>query len=191
VSVAIAFLTYAVILPAELPDKSLLATVVLGTRHRAPLVLLGVGTAFAVHVVIAVAAGGLLTLLPHRVLELVVAVVFTGAAVVLFRGEADEEVPVGTPPASGRRIFALSFTVVFVGEWGDITQIATANLAARYNDPYAVGIGSLLALISASALAVVAGRQLTRRISLDTVRRGAGVLMTVLAVLAFLSLLNG
>ncbi len=190
-SPGVALLTYVVILPAELPDKSLLATVVLGTRHRSGLVLLGVSAAFALHVVIAVLAGGALTLLPHRVLELIVTLLFAVGAVILLRGEAEVDKQADAPPASSRRVLALSFGVVFVGEWGDITQIATANLAARYNDPYAVGIGAFLALVSAAALAVLLGNQLTRRVPLDTVRQGAGLLMCVLSVLSAVSLVRG
>ena len=187
-----AALTYAVILPAELPDKSLLATVVLGTRHRGALVLAGVTGAFAVHVVLAVAAGGLLNLLPKRVLELIVLLLFAGGAVLLLRGEEEHsDVLQAPPPTSPWRVVAVSFGVVFVGEWGDITQLATANLAARYDDPYSVGIGALLALVSAAALAVLLGSTLTRRVPLETVRRGAGVLMAILAVLAAVSLIRG
>ncbi len=190
-SPSVALLTYVLILPAELPDKSLLATVVLGTRHRAHLVLIGVSAAFAVHVLIAVAAGGLLTLLPHRLLELIVTVLFAAAAVLLLRGEGPVEETADVAVSSTRRVLAVSFGVVFVGEWGDITQIATANLAARYSDPLSVGVGAFLALVSAAALAVLAGSALTRKVSLDTVRRGAGLLMAVLAVLAAVSLVRG
>ncbi len=189
-SVSVFLLTFVLILPAELPDKSLLATVVLSTRHRAHLVLLGVSGAFAVHVVLAVAAGGLLTLLPHRVVEAIVAVLFAVGAGILLRGEeSDETEPL--PPASTRRVVAVSFGLVFVGEWGDITQIATANLAARYSDPLAVGLGSFLALVTAAALAVSLGNQLTQRVPLRTVQRAAGVLMAVLAGIAATNLLRG
>jgi hypothetical protein len=38
----------------------------------------------------------------------------------------------GGPPASFARVASVSFGVVFLAEWGDITQVAVANLAARY-----------------------------------------------------------
>ncbi len=85
-SIAVALTTFAVILLAELPDKTALASLVLGTRYRPVSVLCGVAAGFAVHVTLAVVAGSLLTLLPHRILEIVVAVLFLGGAVVLLVG---------------------------------------------------------------------------------------------------------
>jgi putative Ca2+/H+ antiporter (TMEM165/GDT1 family) len=62
----------------------------------------------------------------------------------------------GAQPPSFLRVFATSFTVVFIGEWGDVTQITTANFVARYNAPLIIGIAALTALWSVSALAVLA-----------------------------------
>ena len=91
-SLGVLFGVAAVIFLAELPDKSLIATLVLGTRYRASWVWLGVATAFTLHVVIAVAAGGALALLPHRLVEAIVAALFLiGAALVLFSREDDDE----------------------------------------------------------------------------------------------------
>ena len=77
----------------------------------------------------------------------------------------------------------LGFGVVFLGEWGDITQITTANLAARYRDPLSVGVGALLALWSVTALALTVGRGLVQRIPARLVRRFTGVVLALLAVL--------
>ena len=81
------------------------------------------------------------------------------------------------------RVALASFGVVFLGEWGDITQIATANLAARYGDPLSVGVGALLALWSVAALALTVGRGLVQRVPARLVRRITGVILAVLAVL--------
>jgi Ca2+/H+ antiporter, TMEM165/GDT1 family len=66
----------------------------------------------------------------------------------------------GAPPPSSLRVFATSFTVVFVGEWGDVTQITTANFVARYHDPLIIGVAALAALWTVSALAVFGGAKL-------------------------------
>jgi putative Ca2+/H+ antiporter (TMEM165/GDT1 family) len=196
-SLSKALLTFAVIFPAELPDKSLLASLVLGTRFRTLPVWLGASTAFVVHVVIAVTAGGLLRLLPAAVVEVVVAVLFAVGAAILLLGSDDAaaedaadapDVPGG--PVSSARMFWTSFGVVFVGEWGDITQLATANLAARYDDPVSVGVGAGLALITVVGLVLLAGDRLLRRVPLHLVRRGAGLLLALLAVLSVVSLLR-
>ena len=84
----------------------------------------------------------------------------------------------------GLRVVATSFGVLFLAEWGDLSQLLTAGLAARYEDPVSVFTGSWLALVVVAGLAVVLGRTLLRFVRLSTIRRlGAGVCL-VLAVVA-------
>jgi Ca2+/H+ antiporter, TMEM165/GDT1 family len=187
VNLARALTTFAVVLPAELPDKSLFASLVLGTRYRPLPVFVGVAAAFAVHVTVAVAVGGAFSLLPERLVLLVVAALFAGGAGLLLLGrgeEPDEEAPAATGGSQAApRVVLTAFGVVFLGEWGDITQVTTANLAARYGDPLSVGIGALLALWTAAALALTLGRGLVRRVPARLLRRLTGVVLAVLAVL--------
>jgi Ca2+/H+ antiporter, TMEM165/GDT1 family len=188
VDLAVVLTTFVVIFPAELPDKSLFASLVLGTRFRPLPVFCGVAAAFAVHVVIAVTVGGVfVALLPERVVLFVAAALFAGGSALLLLGKEE----VAADPAETVRAMAdqrpahvamASFGVVFLGEWGDITQITTANLAARYHDPLSVGIGAVLALWSVSALALSVGRGLVQRVPTRLVRRLTGVVLAVLAV---------
>jgi putative Ca2+/H+ antiporter (TMEM165/GDT1 family) len=198
----VVLIVFGVVAIAELPDKSLFASLVLGTRYRAGWVFTGVAAAFLVHVLIAVTAGGLLTLLPHRVVEIVVAVLFGAGAALLLLGREEDEVAQGIEEGATvvravrndptfRRVALTSFGVVFVGEWGDITQIATANYAARYHDPVSVGIGAVLGLWAVAALAVTAGKRTLDVISVTVVRRIAGVVLTVFAVLSAVSAIRG
>ena len=184
---AVVLTTFVVIFPAELPDKSLFASLVLGTRFRPLPVFCGVAAAFAVHVVIAVTVGGVfVALLPQRLVLFVVAALFAGGAVLLLLGREEEadvaEASRALADQRPVRVALASFGVVFLGEWGDITQITTANLAARYRDPVSVGIGAVLALWSVSALALTAGRGLVQRIPARLIRRLTGVVLAVLAV---------
>jgi putative Ca2+/H+ antiporter (TMEM165/GDT1 family) len=184
---------FAVIFIAELPDKSLFASLVLGTRYRALWVWLGVSAAFVVHVVIAVIAGHLLTLLPHRAVQVVVAVLFAIGAVILLvpqrsDGHADQAAT-DRAMAGVASVILTSFGVVFVGEWGDVTQIATANLAAKYNDPISVGIGAALGLMAVAAVAITAGSTLLRFVSIAVVRRVAGLILAGFAVATVVALL--
>ena len=183
---AVVLTTFVVIFPAELPDKSLFASLVLGTRFRPLPVFCGVAAAFAVHVVIAVSVGSVFALLPERLVLFVVAALFAGGSALLLFGKEDEEDEAeATRPVADRRpvhVALASFGVVFLGEWGDITQITTANLAARYGDPVGVGLGALLALWSVSALALTVGRGLVARVPTRLVRRLTGVVLAVLAV---------
>src|ERR1700733_6456173 len=149
-SLAIAATVFAVIFTAELPDKTALASLVLGSRYRPSWVFAGVAAAFAVHVGLAIAAGSVLGLLPPpRPLEIVVAVLFAIGAVVLLRGrhgDDDEHVELHGREPGFWRVAGTSFMVILVAEFGDLTQIATATLAARYHDPASVATGAVLAL---------------------------------------------
>lgn len=152
--------------------------------------------------VIALSAGGLLTLLPHRVVEAIVAALFAVGAALLLLGGEEKEVAQGVEEGDQveravrgaptfRRVALTSFGVVFAGEWGDITQIATANYAARYHDPVAVGIGAVLALWMVAALAVTAGKKVLDYVSVTLVRRLTGLILTGFAVLSALNAVRG
>jgi Ca2+/H+ antiporter, TMEM165/GDT1 family len=178
------FATIAVILAVELPDKTLVATLVLSTRFRPLPVLAGVSAAFFVQCVVAVTAGGLLGLLPHRVVTGVVAVLFGVGAVILLREHHEEDEIRTHDERTPLRMALASFGVLFAAEWGDASQLATAALTARYDQPVAVFIGAWIALVGVAALAVVLGKQLRRRVPLHLVQRSAGVVFAVLAVVA-------
>jgi putative Ca2+/H+ antiporter (TMEM165/GDT1 family) len=180
---------FAVTFAAELPDKSLFASLVLGTRYRAGYVWLGVAAAFAVHVTLSVVAGRLLTLAPESVIDFVSAGLFLGGAAWMLRSASeDEDEPgpdaarMGAPTPSFLRVFATSFAVVFIGEWGDVTQITTANFVARYHDPLIIGVAALAALWTVSALAVFGGAKLLARVPMRWVRLVGVVALTALGI---------
>lgn len=191
---AAAATTFGLVFPAELPDKTALASLLLGSKYRPGYVFTGVAAAFAVHVLLALIAGSLLTLLPHRALSIIVAVLFGVGAVVLIRGrkDADEVVKEDeeTPPTF-LRVAMTSFVVIFVAEFGDLTQILIVNLAARYHDPLAVGVGSWLALIGVAGLALAGGRGLLRLIPARTITLIGAAAMAVLAVINLISAIRG
>jgi Ca2+/H+ antiporter, TMEM165/GDT1 family len=190
---AAALTTFLLILPAELPDKTMVATLVLATRYRAPLVWIGVAAAFCVQCLVAVTAGGLLTLLPRRPVLAVTAGLFAvGAAVMLrhARHAAEEEAAEEReyearvrPGQRGWRVSLLAFGVLFAAEWGDLSQLATAGLAARYREPLSVFLGAWAALALVALLAVLLGRTLLRVIPLAAVRLVAAGLFSLAAVL--------
>jgi Ca2+/H+ antiporter, TMEM165/GDT1 family len=193
--------TFLLILPAELPDKTFVATVVLASRLRPLPVWIGVALAFAVQCVVAVAFGSVLSLLPRALVAAAAAVLFAIGAVVMIRGglrphesalaeEADEEAEVDE--RLGRRgsvvgpwrTAGTAFAVLFVAEWGDLSQLVTAAQAARTGQPWGVLVGSWTALVAVAAVAALAGRQLQRRVRLERVRLASGALLSVLAVVA-------
>jgi Ca2+/H+ antiporter, TMEM165/GDT1 family len=185
VDFAVVFAVFPIIFIGELPDKTMFASLVMSTRGRPIIVWLGAAAAFAVHVVIAVTIGvALFHLLPHQVLDAVVAGMFlVGAALALreaVKEQKDEDL-VEREVASHRRIAVTAFLVIFLAEWGDLTQILTANLAAHYHDPLSVAAGSALALWAVAGLAVVSGQSLLRLINLSTIRIVTAVVLVALA----------
>jgi putative Ca2+/H+ antiporter (TMEM165/GDT1 family) len=196
-SLAIAATVFGVIFIGELPDKTAVACLVLGARYRPLPVLTGVCAAFAIHVVVACAAGSLVAALPRRPVEIVTAVLFLLGAVLLLRSspersaeEAEEETAKLTGVRSGWQVLAAAFGVVLVAEFGDLTQILTATLAARYHSPLSVGIGALLALWVVAALAVAFGKTLLRVIPLRRVQQLAAVALTALASIALVGVVT-
>jgi putative Ca2+/H+ antiporter (TMEM165/GDT1 family) len=185
VQFAVVFAVFPIIFLGELPDKTMFASLVLSTRGRPAVVWLGAALAFLVHVVIAVTVGvALFHLLPSRVLDAVVAGMFVVGGALALREAAkarQEEELVEKEVASHRRIAVTAFLVVFLAEWGDLTQILTANLAAHYHAPLSVAVGSVLALWAVAALAVTGGRSILRVINIATVRIVTAVVLFALA----------
>ncbi len=169
-----------VIFLAELPDKTAVAALVLATRHRALPVLLGAGLALTVQSAVAVAAGGLFALLPRTAVHVAAGLTFLASAFFMWRQkeDAEEEVRAASGPvgASFLRSAWLSFGVVFVAEWGDLTQIATAALAAQTRAPLTVFAGATLALWLVTSIAVVLGHRAARYLNPRTTQRVAAVL---------------
>ena len=180
---------FVLILPVELPDKTLFATLVLATRFPPLPVFVGVGAAFGLQTAIAVTAGSLLSLLPEAVVSGVVAVLFLVGAVLLWResrsgGEEEAEADQARERTSFVRAAAISFGVLFAAEWGDLSQLAPAGLAARSAEPVSVFVGAWAALLVISGLAAFLGRKLADRLPLALLHRVAAGLFVVFAAIA-------
>ncbi len=186
---------FALIFVAELPDKTMIATLIMGSRYRPVLVWIGATAAFGIHVTIAVLAGRLLALLPHAWVEGVTAVLFAAGAVYLLVVTEDEEEAEGEEEAdaapAGLKPIATAFVVIFVGEFGDLTQILTANLAAKYHAPWSVFVGAFAALAAVAALGAFGGRALLRVLPLKVIRKAGGVLLAGFAVYTIVQLVRG
>ncbi|HEX9335638.1 MAG TPA: TMEM165/GDT1 family protein [Pseudonocardiaceae bacterium] len=185
---------FGIVFVGELPDKTMFASLVLAARGRILLVWLGTAAAFVVHAAIAVTVGGVLfTLLPHRLVQGVVALIFLFGAVMAYRDTGSDEDEIASDTGyrfEGVRTIVTAFVVIFIAEWGDLTQILTANLAARYDNAIEVGIAATAALWSVAALAMVAGRFL-RRLPVPIVRKVTAVVLLVLAALVGIEAVTG
>jgi putative Ca2+/H+ antiporter (TMEM165/GDT1 family) len=196
--IAVIVTVFALIFVGELPDKTAVAGLVLGTRFPWRWVFTGMAAAFLAHVVIAVAAGSLLTLLPRRPVEAVVAALFLlGAALVWREGMDDEEEVVeeeiqAVPESAGFwKVASLGFGVIFVAEWGDLTQILTANLAAKYHNPISVGIGAVLGLWAVGLLAILGGKTLLKVLPIKWITRVAALVMLTLGIYSIVNAVRG
>jgi putative Ca2+/H+ antiporter (TMEM165/GDT1 family) len=188
---------FATVFPAELPDKTMVATIVLVTRFRRPLwVWVGAVLAFTVHVIVAVAAGRAISLLPEAVVGVVVAGLFAVGSVLLFRaarGAPDtDELEGGSSSATStvRATVLGSFGLVVLAEWGDLTQLATASLAASSDVPLGTAVGAWLALAAVAAIAAAFGRQLVERVPIQRVNYLGAAIFAGLAVWTLVDLLR-
>jgi Ca2+/H+ antiporter, TMEM165/GDT1 family len=182
---------YVAVFLLELPDKTTALSLVLSSRFRSRPVLAGAAVAFALQAVIAVALGSAIRLLPERVVAGSVAVLFGVGAVLLLReslaDDADESDAAASAARAGTsflRAAIISFGTLFLGEWGDASQVTAIGVAARYAAPVAVGLGAFLALMSVTVIALLVGRKLRARVPAHLIQRGAAVVFGVFALLA-------
>ncbi len=198
-SFTVVLAVFPVIFLGELPDKTMFASLVLATKGRPLAVWLGAAAAFVVHVAIAVSVGvAIVAILPRRAVDAVVAVMFligAGLAIrearVESRAQAKEERLAETEVTRHRQTILTAFIVIFVAEWGDLTQVLTANLAARLHSPLSVATGSVLAMWAVAALAVVGGRGLLRWVKVVTIRNVTAVILVGLGVFTGILAITG
>ena len=186
---AVVVAVFPIIFLGELPDKTMFASLVMSTRGRPFVVWIGAALAFVVHVVIAVTVGAaLFRLLPHRALEaLVAAMFFAGSALAIWearRAQDDKGALIQREVASHRRTLVTAFVVIFIAEWGDLTQILTANLAAHYQSALSVAVGAILALWAVAALAVAGGQSILRVVDIRKVRIFTAVVLAAIGTWA-------
>jgi putative Ca2+/H+ antiporter (TMEM165/GDT1 family) len=192
---ALFFYVFGIIFVAELPDKTALAALVLATRNKPAPVFVGTALALAVQSAVAVAAGRLFSLLPPRPVHVVAGIVFIGSAIAMWR-QKDEggDDSKGDDPSKPRpaptflRTAATSFGVVFLAEWGDITQIGTAALAAKFNAPVIIFFAATFALCGAAAVAVFVGNRAARFLNPAIVQKVAAVLFALVGLALILNL---
>jgi Ca2+/H+ antiporter, TMEM165/GDT1 family len=190
-------LTFAAIFVVELPDKTFLATLVLSTRYPPVLVWIGVGLAFTVQTLVAVLLGHAVSFLPEDLVRAAAGLMFLIGAVLLFRegrshhqaSDDEAEIAAKAKDVHGAKVILTSFLILFAAEWGDLSQLLTISLVAKYENPVSVFIGALGALLAVSGLAVLSGRALLTRISLHALHYVGAAVCLALAVLTAYELL--
>ena len=186
-------LAFGAIFVVELPDKTFIATLVMSTKMRPLFVWIGVALAFLVQTGVAVGIGKAASFLPEQLIHTVAALMFVIGAIILFRAartadadegaQEDEYAAKSDSGAQGFRVVATSFLVLFAAEWGDLSQLLTISLVAKYDDPVSVFLGAWGALLAVSGLAVIVGRLLLQRVRLSVLHYvGAAVCLFMAAL---------
>ncbi|MGR8952662.1 MAG: TMEM165/GDT1 family protein [Gammaproteobacteria bacterium] len=174
--------SFALIITAEIGDKSQLVCMALASKHRPVPVLLGASAAFALLNSLAVMFGvAIASWLPEYIVAAAVALLFGvfGIHALRISDDGDEEVR----EKSGHGIFFTTFVLITVAEFGDKTQLAVVALSSTAM-PAAVWIGSTAALVITSALGVLAGRTILKKFPLALLHRISGVLFLILSAAA-------
>jgi putative Ca2+/H+ antiporter (TMEM165/GDT1 family) len=185
---------FALMFLIELPDKTMIATVVMSTRARPSSIVTGASIAFISQMGIAVGAGGLLLLVPVHARDLIVGLVFLGGAGYLLFSKESHEEEVGRTratreiPSTRLREISTAFSVVFISEFGDLSQIQAANFTAKTHRPLEVFIAASAALISVSFVGAYGGQALQRVVPLKWIRLGGGVLILGLGLYTLIHL---
>jgi Ca2+/H+ antiporter, TMEM165/GDT1 family len=191
---------------SELGDKTFFISAILATRHPRRWVFAGAIAALATMTLISVLAGQAAGLLPRHYVKAAEVALFLGFGLKLVYDalqmsgqetmeeeckEAAETLKEAGPPlpvaVAPWPIASKAFTLTFLAEWGDRTQLATITLAAG-NNPLGVAVGATLGHAICAAIAVIFGRMIAGRLSEKTLTLMGGALFLVFGAVAAMSL---
>lgn len=164
---------------AEMLDKSQLAVLLLAGRYKNHVTLFsGVMLAFLVLSILAVLAGSFATtLLPQSFLQIVAGILFILFGILSFRHEEEKQ----SLKKTGSNAFVTGFSLLFIAELGDKTQLATATFATQYN-PWLVLLGAFFALTLLGFLALKLGGYLADHLNKELIHKIAGVIFVLLGI---------
>jgi putative Ca2+/H+ antiporter (TMEM165/GDT1 family) len=181
--------TFGLIFLAELPDKTAIATLILATRNNPWAVFIGVALAFVVQNMVAVLFGSLFGLLPPHIIHIASGLLFLVFAVMMWTRHQEEKSETTKKSLSFSRVIWTSFTVIFIAEWGDLTQLASATLVAKTHLALTIFLASTAALWSTTAIAILIGhhaKKLIDPVLLQKIAAAAFALVGILLLTGFL-----
>ncbi|GAB4269140.1 MAG: TMEM165/GDT1 family protein [Methylomicrobium sp.] len=181
---SIASLTaFTLIVAAEIGDKSQLVCMTLAARHRAFPIILGAVVAFGLLNTLAVVFGAAIAnWLPSYIVAATVSALFALFGIHALRVD-DEEEDEDIKEKSGHGIFFTTFVLITFAEFGDKTQLAVVGLSSTAQ-PAAVWLGATSALALTSALGVLAGKTVMKKIPLALLHKLSGLIFLALSALA-------
>jgi len=165
---------------AEMGDKTQLSILLLSSRTREYAQLLaGVMLAFLLADGFAILVGSWVTnVIPVHLVKLISGGVFVLFGLLILKGDKDDGEVSNLSP---KNAFISGFTMIFLSEWGDKTQIASALFATEYN-PWMVFLGVMAALLILSIMAVYLGRFLAGKIDRRVITKVAGVVFLLIGL---------
>ncbi len=183
---------YLIIFFAELPDKTAFATLLLATRSNGLAVFIGVSLAFLVQTVMATVFGHIISFFPTKWVHLFASLVFFYFALTMWRDRNKIEYENNTALGVTGEFWQASwksFLVIFIAEWGDLTQVATATLIAKYqNDKLTVFVAAVLALWSVTLIAIFIGQKVKHILDPRKIRIAGAVVFLAIAIYFILSI---
>ncbi|MBS3158029.1 TMEM165/GDT1 family protein [Candidatus Woesearchaeota archaeon] len=168
---------------AELGDKTMLAMIALSSRHKKAHFRLFLGSFFGVLLVdgLAILTGAyLLTFLPIKVIKIIAGLLFVGFGIYTLFFQKVENVKVHDGNA-----FLAAFSLMFMTELADKTQIAAALFATEYN-PWLVLVSTVLGISLVTGLAIFIGKNINKYIKPKTVNIVSGIIFIVVGIASFL-----
>lgn len=163
------FSTFGLIFVAELPDKTALATLMMATQSSPWPLFVGVATAFLIQNIVAIMLGSVFGKLPVAWIHTASGLLFILFAWMALKRPTEKqeqalENETRNTAQSFYQVAWKAFIVIFMAEWGDITQLATASLTARYHAPLTLFTASTLSLWSVTAVVILIGNRLGKAI---------------------------
>jgi len=189
----LAFSIFGFIFVAELPDKTALASLILATRFKPLVVFSGAALAFVIQSLVAISVGSLFSLLPEDIVHRIAGVLFLIFAFFMWRrNTSEEEKKAEKAERAEENLFKgvwASFIVVFLAEWGDLTQLATATLQAKYHDSLTIFVSATLALWAVAAIAIAIGNRASTVLNPEITKRVAAVIFAFLGLALLIGIL--
>ncbi len=172
--------TIGIIALAEFGDKTQLTVIALSAGYDRLRVFAGVILAFTLVTGLGVLVGNaLFQLVNPEIIRIIAGILFVVFGILALSSkescETDDTTPIGNPLLS-------TFSMIALAEMGDKTQLSAITLVAKYDSPYLVFAGAVLALASISLLGILAGKKLCEVVPLSKIRLGAGAMFILFGV---------
>ncbi len=176
--------TFTLIFLAELPDKTAMAALLMASRSHPFAVFWGTCAAFVVQNLVAVTFGSLFGLFPPHIVHICSGILFLAFAVLMWNRRDEKEKTSSSKTKAGfAKTVWTAFGVIFIAEWGDLTQLAAATLVAKTRQPLTIFLSATLALWLTTAIAVTIGHHAKKIIRPHLLQTIAAIAFGIVGVL--------